>query len=807
MTCHAILKGALNLAPDTQDPSLLRPVRIPSRYTSHQGEVLCQIHHAGGSSLVLKNELAVTIINALTGMCQAQISIDDTIFCATADDSDIYIFTDRGPYLVSYDAAGGTWLDMGYMPQFPAIAITAHSTTTFQVSTVAAKLHGEYDHGEGPLTPADAKAITAETIDAYQRIVADAAQGGYMVQPSLMRYRLLDRHGRVLYASSPVLVSNGGFQLTSTVNVDVNATRTQRNGHTFTANAWRPGLLLATVMEDEAWAHRVAAIEVLASPQIHPLNFNLTCSGRITSAGKLYYNLPGASATPDGNEHRSWLVRRMLERAESMMWVVDYIPKPFSGGLTPGESYRVNIMVDDDAIEQSHAMMKTLKYGTSSGRSELLSFPHTFTATAIARQGDTMVYANPRLLPFAGHSLQSMCSQLSAVPGGWRADIVVTMGDDSRRVVWSGSGEESAPLQVNPLLTYPSADAVKMTIFYYSPTGRFSRYELPMKGVPLSDFAYYLHPTLQPWGFAANSTGWISPESTLTTVAYDGYIACGPASSPLSLVHLKRVAPSSIREIQAASYTSSGFMSGNPHFYLASADGITLVTTSTDTSMVVRASLIERRGVTTAGCFTVGPECCYAVAGGSLLRIEGAKVKVLMTDITARSLGWTSAYGGELWMLTITGDVRVYHPAQQCISRRKCSGSSLWSDGNNLYITDSHGLRRIAPTDATQWSEALISIELATRQESPQLHTRYCGVDIVEVPIAGEQVEATVDVIGTNHLMPQGGAAAPEASRLLKAAVKGKNVSNPRIAFLRPRRKYIHLEISAQVSADTIIQQ
>ncbi|MDE6309890.1 MAG: hypothetical protein K2L81_06835, partial [Muribaculaceae bacterium] len=721
----------------------------------------------------------------------------------------VYIFTDRGPYLVCYDNDTGSWVDMGYMPEFPSIAIAVHSSTTFQASTVVTQLRGAYEHGEGPLAPTDAKSITSEAIEAYRRIVTEAAQGGYMVQPALMSYRLLDSRGRVLYASSPVLVSSGGFQLTSTVSVDVNATRTQRNGHTFTANAWRPGLLLANAMEHQGWARRVAAIEVLASPQIHPLNFNLNCTGRITAEGKLNYNLPGAAATPAGTEHRMLLVRRMLERAESMMRVVDYIPRPFSGGLTPGENHRVNMTVNDDAVEQTRSMLSDLgkiRSNTQANKSELLSFPRNFTATAIARHGDTMVYANPRFLPFNGHSLQSMCSSLSTSQGGWRADIVVTMGDGSRQVVWSGSGVASAPLQVNPLLSYPSADAVKMTIFYYSPAGRFSRHELPLKGVPLGDFAYYLHHTLEPWGFVNNSTGWTTPESTMPPVPYNGYIACGSASSPLSIAQLKRVTPSEISGVTPASYSSSGFMSGNPHFYVTSADGITLVTTSVDTSMVVRASLIDRRGITVPGCITPGPECCYAIAGGSLLLIEGARVKALVPDVSARCIGWTSIFGGELWMLDNLGDVKVYHPAQQCVSRRSCTGSSLMSDGNTLYISDSHGLRRIVASDFTQWSDALIHIELSTRPMPPERRPHDNAVDTVEVPIAGGSVDATVDVIGTNHYPPQGGIAFPSPAHLLRAAVKGKRIANPRIAFRRPRRKYIHLAISANVSADTVIQ-
>ncbi|MDE6309819.1 MAG: hypothetical protein K2L81_06465, partial [Muribaculaceae bacterium] len=91
MNCQATLSGALNLAPDPRTPSLLRPVRIPGRFTTNKGEVLCHIRHSGGSSLLLKNESTLTIINDMNGLKQIQFTVDDTIYCATAIDNDVYI--------------------------------------------------------------------------------------------------------------------------------------------------------------------------------------------------------------------------------------------------------------------------------------------------------------------------------------------------------------------------------------------------------------------------------------------------------------------------------------------------------------------------------------------------------------------------------------------------------------------------------------------------------------------------------------------------------------------------------------------
>ncbi len=809
MEFKATLQGALNLAPDPLNPEILRPVRVPSRISSATGRVLCQIHHSGGTSLVVNDGSSVTIVNSLTGRQELTLTISDTIHCATAGSGDVLIFTDRGPYLVTYDSDRG-WVDMGYEPQWPAVVLTRHSTATYQATMMAAELHGPYEHGEGPLAKADAESIADDVTDAYQRLVADAAQGGYLVQPALMSYRLLDRQGGVIYESSPVLVSaEGGFQLTSTVDLDVNDGRTQRGGCNLTVDGWRPGVMLAEALGDDvdpAWASRVAALEVLASPQIHPLNYNLNCTGRISSSGVLSFNFPGAAASPSGSEQRCSLVRRVLEHAQSLMEVVDHIPDPFSGGLTPGEVRQVNLSPGDDAREQTRSMHATFNKttrSTSVAAYSLQAFPHRFTATAVARQVDSVVYANPRVLPFSGHSLQSMCHSLMTTAGGWKADVVVQLGDGSRQVVWSGKGASAAPLLLSPLLTYPSADAVKMTIHYYSPSGRFSRHELPLKGVPAMGVAYYLHPSLVPWSPAPNSTAWTTPESTQGAVAYDGCIATAQASGPLIPTQLKRVAPSTIADVKPASSASSGFMSGNPHFYVASADGITMVTTSTDSASVTRASLIDRRGVTAAGSLCVGADCCYAIAGGALLRLDGTKVKVLIASVAARQPGWTSYLGGELWMLGIDGQVMVYHPAAGCISRRECSGEALWSDGDTLYVSDKQGLRRVASRDLIKWTDNTVHVEVS----AVGVATRRSGmVDVAEVPMSGSSVDATVDVFGTNHAGKPDGLALPQPARLLRFSVSGKYVTRPGVTFRHPRRRNIYLKINANVSDDTIIE-
>lgn len=798
------LQGALNLASDPSDRSILRPVRTPSIFSKAQGRVLCRANHSGGSSLVLCDGHTVNLVNASSGSIELSLDIGTDIYCASAIGGEITLLTADGSYLISRDADGG-WTDLGYMPQFPAISISCESTGDFRATVTAAPLSGPYIHGEGMLNADDRSRLTNDVKMCYGELINDAASQGRMVQPALMRYRLLDAMGQVLYESSPVLVSApGGFQMTETVSVDVNADRSQRNGHTFNVKGWRAGLTLTSLPEGP-WAARVAMLEVLATPQIHPIRYDMDCTGRISSAAKLTFNLPGAAASPGGEETRRSLVRGTIERYPRLMQVVASIPQPFSGAFTPGVTHPLDIIVDNDARKQASAQSKALSAPAASSSptpSDNLMAPHRFTATAVARSGAVIMYANPKVLPFPGHPLQQMTSSFTT-QGGWRADVVVQLGDGSRQAVWSGRGDTMAPLLLNPVLTYPSADAVSMAIYYASPNGHSYRQEVPLTTIHGMNMSYYLHPSLLPWSVATIIPGWTSPGSNADGIDYEGYVAAVACDHPHTVKSMLRIAPSHIHDITPASRTSSAFNFGQGHFYAASAEGILSVTTSSRT-ILGSASYIDRRSVKSAGRLTVGPDCGYALVSGSLLRLTGNRSQVILSQISANALGWTSANGGELWLLDLNGDAMVYHPMQKCVSRRSCSGDSLWSDGDTLIISSDSGQRCVAHSDIERWSDKLIHVEMYTR---PQLCDGSLLVDMAEVPVTGTTVNATIDIFGADHRLTPASILLPSPSRLLRFTVSGRSPHHPRVIFRRPRRQYIHLKISADVSADTLIEQ
>ena len=85
-----------------------------------------------------------------------------------------------------------------------------------------------------------------------------------------------------------------------------------------------------------------------------------------------------------------------------------------------------------------------------------------FTATAVCRNGDTLLWANPVQLPFNGWNIMEWCVTTHPTMA-WSAAVTVTFADGSR-AVWTGSGSSHAPRQLSPLLHYPAEDAVEMSV-------------------------------------------------------------------------------------------------------------------------------------------------------------------------------------------------------------------------------------------------------------------------------------------------------------------------------------------------------
>lgn len=800
----------MNLAHKNRNEAVYVPVSIPRRYGSVRGRVLGKVvcgDDGGGMVCVVAideqrdavGRLELTTVYYLdyyNGKLLCQHTVEREVYAAFATDGVVTLLTSEGAmyYLVDPGTATATRIDTDTPP--PAIAIVAAETSERSASFGASTLHGPYVHGEGRLTPVDRQYLTSDVLRAYRDLISVAADYGEMIQPSLMRYRMVDSRGEALYESPTVLVSaDAGFQVLGSVSMGVSTDRSTRNGSTLYAKGYKPALML-TSEPDTVWAKRVEAIEVLASPQIHPIDFEGECDGRVMSTDAITFTLPGAGGIEGESEYLRSLVGRMVELSEQTMRVVARIERPFGPrGLTLGTRQRLNVlrMADARAEWRQQQRLLALHNYPAGGVIERFVSPHRFTASSVARAGAVLLYANPVQLPFAGHSLESMAARF--VDGAWSASVVVTLGDDGEQVVWSGSGTGKCPHGISPVLSYPSQRATSMTIYFTDPTGRSYRHEMPLTAVPGRELAYYVHPGLKPWNLTNMVSGWSLPETTAKPRPLEGYVVAALTPRPHTLLSALKVSAAPIKALTAASRSASAFDFGKSHFYAASVWGICSIATS-GTSILASASLIDRRGVSSPSMMTVGAACSYALASGDLLELSGNRTTVLARNVAAQGIGWSSDNGGELWLIGVDGKARVYHPEDGSMSRRECAVSGMWSDGSSLIVMDADGMRRIAYSPINKFIPGeRVHVEFETEPEVVVGGTH----TIVETPLAGSEVSGSVEVYGSNDREFK-------ASRLLmRYNVEGSGVSNPRQKMLRPRCRYIKLKVTADVSTDTKI--
>ncbi len=241
--------------------------------------------HSGSRLFVLIGEAAEPVEIA---------TLPSEPLCAVSGDSSIIVMTADGPFYL--DFSDGTWQPRGMMPEFPPIAIIADSFRDFTATTDQRTLTGSYSHWSGSLTSDDVALLTADALDAYSQAAENARSAGYFIQPVVACYRLRDAKGGLLYQSPPVMIAPDGFQGCAPFTPEV-SNYSIVAGYAVTLRGYRIRLQ-PTATLDSAWAQHVASMELLISPQIHPVDFSALIDYRCqdgTETDTLRISLPGTS--------------------------------------------------------------------------------------------------------------------------------------------------------------------------------------------------------------------------------------------------------------------------------------------------------------------------------------------------------------------------------------------------------------------------------------------------------------------------------------------------------------------------------
>lgn len=590
--------------------------------------------------LLIIDDEEVAYLRGIEGPCEAMVAVGGKIYLMRGEGRDALVLT----------TDGRNW---HFRParEFPApFAIVRHDEGSISAELPPVVLDGAYSSRSLAMLPSDARRLGALMTDAYFSICDRAAARRTFIQPVIARYRLIGHDGRAIYLSAPVLiVPDSGVQLTSAAftlgGSDFSVTGTTN----MQAVSFSVGLQPLMPLGD-SWNETVARVELLLSPQLHPLDENLeaVCTfGHFTSAeGSVSVTLPGAGSRGD-----SMMSDVMRPKVVGLLARLDTALIPVaSAAFAPSSSTSVSLPGADrpfhddfpDCKSSLKALRKILASPLPSQTAEAialstLSLPHTFSAAHAAAGADIVAYASLSANRFAGWLAPEFSVADSHLASSEIVESAcrVIFADGSSRVRRMPMPKSSlGPL--SPLVCYPSADA--QAIEFYHGT-RFVR--LALSSDPSGRFAFCLSPDLKPFDLPEGSQSSAIPSEDARPLSYPWLVAVAEADDPLCLTAAVTSAKSNIMSLVTSAGSSGTLDSGTARFYLFGRGGVDSLTVSSSRSRVSLRHL-DSRPLKAAAAVTPVASGVAAVVGDELVKLSGQRLTTLCHIPDVCAIGWDS---------------------------------------------------------------------------------------------------------------------------------------------------------------------
>lgn len=501
---------AVNLRRDPDNPEIMRRAGIPHKVSQAGALPFARFHPFGDGRVVTllsdsDNSLYYRIDDGepvKAGILPAEpiLAVTDVpgiIKILVRHSSDCYLTYDDDLQPIYH----------GQMPELPEIQITASEFNTLHSRVPAVKLSGSSTGSAGSqLTAADNTVLRDAITGAYDGLRRQAASLGYCIQPVIARYRLLDAAGNTVALGAPVMISSsGGVTATDSITQLSSDTLHTLGEGTLSADAYRPAVIAPPKLS-APWNRLVDKLVIEATAEIDPLQRNLplphgirhdAASGIVTVVSKL----PGFA---NGTVTDLPRFRRLgIAAMEAPMRVLAEFNNPFDGGTgTPGTT--VSLSVNTSTVPSADRPGKASDTIASLSRSY----------SAALRCGTLAILCNPRYESFSGWSPQSFIASRTSGEGGvWRLAFSVRLstpaGNSTVRKETGGLG--NAPASIGPVLSYPSADAVELTVNYLSPEGKAYRETFPLTPLPDSGIACFVSHGLEKIRFTHSPPRLICP--------------------------------------------------------------------------------------------------------------------------------------------------------------------------------------------------------------------------------------------------------------------------------------------------------
>lgn len=540
-------------------------------------------------------------------------------------------------WTVSHDGTGAQLRAVPAAADFHGAVLRAVDATMVSAEIAARRLSRVYGPGDNSLDRTDHDKVTEAFAEAYRTMARAAAGAGMFLQPVVGRYVVSDADGHPLYASAPVLLSNSEGPQCTDVYTLRSLDRQTTEPLQITAKCWRPQLVLPPGGLPEA----AATVDILLTPQLHPYSLDAPAGvGVSRSAGTefLRVSMPGVgtalnTAYPDSS-------RGLLSRVTEVFDTLARSAATLDARSTAG-AVTLPLGADRSLAAEQRLLARTLERQTSAAVSlpGLLQAPHSFSARSGSFGPIAVLWGGLTARRYGGYPLSMFGT--STIDSSWRGWAAVEFADGSERVVWQGGGETAAPRLLMPLLSYPSADAVRITVWLQTGTQTAQTASFPLRPFG-AGCAAYLHPSLRPFVLEA-ATGQLptAPAPLERLHEYPGMLAAASALAPLSLTSVLRPGCGEVRAVATAAGSQSAWDFGRPRFYACCASGIIAVSATADLRRLSATPVDGRRVSGPSGLCSVDGQV-YAVASGDLVRMQGNRVVTVRRSCGYTSVAWAS---------------------------------------------------------------------------------------------------------------------------------------------------------------------
>lgn len=507
----------------------------------------------------------------------------------------------------------------------------------------------------------DARNLTADMVEAYRQIANQSAAAGDFLQPTLVRYRLLDSEGREIFSSPHLLVGEAAGCEIQTVNF---ADSLKKSTAPYTLSGSGTALSLHIPSSSQGIFARMAArLEVVASPMLQPYQPGAPthCKRKVNAHGDEFavLRLPGSSYgqfSPLSASAPAMLERLIATGAkERVLTVVD---DPFGAAAGSRIAVRSSGASIDSEIADLRAVM-ALEPKRLSTAEALLRAPHRISAKVTASASGLTLAGGVKAERFRGWELPVLATDHSG-SDLWQAVVSVIFADGTR-LSMPAQGMEGAPIKISPVVSYPAPEVASIAIQLAVQGQPLRVMSLPMTTDASHGRSVYVAPELR-------CPQWREVEGLLTlpadTAAPVDFPSMVVVSGQGSLMHVHAVAGvgGEVRALQPASRALGAWDFGRARFLCGGEGGIHALTVNAGRNAVA-VNLLHPGVVERAEAMTQALDGEVAViASGDLLTVHGSTVSTRIAGLGSGSLAW-HAPGRSLWFVPEAGgEVRAMFP-------------------------------------------------------------------------------------------------------------------------------------------------